>query len=64
VNNTQKLDDIRRRMRRVEARLAIIQRACILVAEYVRGPVLITEQERKILRSGDAGLTGERGQEV
>jgi len=44
VNNMQKLDDVRRRMRRVEARLAIIQRAWILVAEYVVGPVLITEQ--------------------
>jgi len=64
VNNTEKLDDIRRRMRRAEVRLAIIQRACVSVAEYVSGPVLITEQERTVLRSGGAGVTGERGQEV
>jgi hypothetical protein len=66
VNNTQKLDDIRRRLRRAEAHLAIIQRACISVAEYAGGrpPVLITEQELKIPRGGDAGITRERGQEI
>jgi hypothetical protein len=64
VNNTQKPDDLRRRMRRAEVSLAIIQRACVSVAEYAVGPVLITGQERKILRSGDAGVTGERGQEI
>jgi hypothetical protein len=64
VNNTQKLDDICRRIRLIETRMGIIQRACILVAEYVCGPVLITEQERKALHGDDAEIPGERGQEI
>ena len=66
MNNTRKPGDVRRRVRRAEADLAIIQRACISVAEYTgaRPPVLITEQELKILSGGDAGITGERGQEI
>jgi hypothetical protein len=65
VNNTEKPDDLRRRMRRIETRLAIIQRTCILQAEYTGRPrlVMITKQEQKILDGDDAGISGERGQE-
>jgi hypothetical protein len=37
VNNTQKLDDIRRRLRVIETRLDIIQRTGLTVFERVAG---------------------------
>ena len=66
VSTTRKPGDVRRRVRRAEADLAIIQRACISVAGYTgaRPPVLITGQELKVLSGGGAGITGERGREI
>ena len=54
MNNTQKLDDIRRRLRVIETRLTIIQRASIIMFEQAtRGSLppgwLISDSERKIL---------------
>ena len=54
MNNTEKLDDIRRRLRVIETRLTIIQRASIIMFERTafgsRSPrLLIMESERKIL---------------
>ena len=54
MNNTEKLDDIRRRLRVIETRLTIIQRASIVMFERImRGSVppgwLIMDSEHKIL---------------
>jgi hypothetical protein len=58
MNSTQKLDDIRRRIRRIETRLDVIQRANVMVFERIIGPMpegwLVTTQESKILDAGDA----------
>jgi hypothetical protein len=37
VNNTQKLDDIRRRLRVTDVRLAVIQRAAVVIFERATG---------------------------
>jgi hypothetical protein len=54
MNNTEKLDDIRRRLRVIETRLTIIQRASIIMFERTafgsHSPRLpIMDSERKIL---------------
>jgi hypothetical protein len=59
VNNTQKLDDIRRRLRVIETRLDIIQRAGLAVFERVAGGSLpprwaVHESEQKFLARADA----------
>ena len=59
VNNTDKLDDIRRRLRHIETRLAIIQRTNVVVYERVTGRALpsgwaVMDSERKILGDEDA----------
>jgi hypothetical protein len=54
MNNTEKLDDIRRRLRVIETRLTIIQRASIVIFERTtRGFLPITDSERKILAGAD-----------
>lgn len=59
MNNTDKLDDIRRRLRHIETRLAIIQRTSVIVYERVTGRALpsswaVLDHERKILGDEDA----------
>jgi hypothetical protein len=59
VNNTEKLDDIRRRLRHIETRLAIIQRTNVIVYERVTGRAFssswaVTDAERKIVGDEDA----------
>jgi len=43
VNNTQKLDDIRRRIRIIDMRLDILQHALVPVYEWVTGRFIPTE---------------------
>jgi hypothetical protein len=55
MNNTVKLDDIRRRLRRIEARLAIIQLTNVVLYERVTGRWypsgwVISGAERKLCR--------------
>jgi hypothetical protein len=67
VNNTEKLDDIRRRLRVIETRLNIIQQAIVVVFERVTcrhfpENWLISDVERKILDgAGAAGGDASRG---
>jgi hypothetical protein len=54
VNNTEKLDDVRRRLAVTEVRLVIIQRAAVVLFEHVVGGKfppgwLIHDDERAIL---------------
>jgi hypothetical protein len=54
VNNTEKLDDIRRRLRHIETRLAIIQRANVVMFERITGRAfgsgwLVHDNEQAIL---------------
>jgi hypothetical protein len=58
VNNTQKLDDIRRRLRVIETRLDIIQRTGVIVFERVTGGSLpphwaVHEREQELLARAD-----------
>jgi hypothetical protein len=68
VNNTQKLDDIRRRLRVIETRLDVLQRVNVIVFERVTGGAFPTrwvvhDNEQKILAGADprseAGATGD-----
>ncbi len=59
VDNTQKLDDIRRRLRLIEARLAVLQRVNVIVFEHVAGRRLprywaVHDGERALLGDEDA----------
>ena len=53
MNNTQKLDDIRRRMRIIDMRLAILQHALVIVYERVTGGSIpsewFIERDKKVL---------------
>jgi hypothetical protein len=58
MNDTQKLDDIRRRMRIIETRLAVLQRVSTIVFERVAGGTLpphwaVHDEEQKILAGAD-----------
>lgn len=54
MNNTEKLDDIRRRLLRIETDLVIMRRMLIVTSEYVKGypTEFMTERERTILFGG------------
>jgi hypothetical protein len=56
VNNAQKLDDIRRRIRIIDMRLDILQRAAITVYERLTGggfPMAwFAQHEQKVLEPG------------
>jgi hypothetical protein len=59
VNNTQKLDDIRRRLRVIDVRMAVIQRATVVIYERVTGrpfssSVLFSDGERALLARAEA----------
>ena len=59
MNNTDKLDDIRRRLRHMEARFAIVQRVNVIMFERVTGRAfphswVATDAERKIVGDEDA----------
>jgi hypothetical protein len=59
VNNTDKLDDIRLRLRRIETRLAIIQRVNVIMFERITGHAfppswVVNDAERKIVGDEDA----------
>jgi hypothetical protein len=59
VNNTEKLDDIRRRLLRIETRLTIVQRVNVIIFERTTGRAFppswtVTEVERKIIGDEDA----------
>lgn len=54
MNNTQKLDILLRRTRRVEIRLVVIQRICVSMAQYILGgrhDSWVSEREQKILEA-------------
>ena len=58
MNNTQKLDDIRRRLRIIETRLDVLQRVNVIVFERVTGGAFPTrwavhDSEQKILAGAD-----------
>jgi hypothetical protein len=58
VNNTDKLDDIRRRLRRIETRLAIIQRVNVIMFERITRHAyppswVVSDAERKIVGDED-----------
>ena len=58
MNNTQKLDDIRRRLRVIEARLNVIQRVNVIVFERVTGGAfppgwVVDPNEQSILADAD-----------
>jgi hypothetical protein len=59
MNNTDKLDDIRRRLRRIETRLGIIQRVNIITFERVTGRAfpsswIVHDDEQGLLGDEDA----------
>jgi len=59
VNNTDKLDDIRRRLRVIETRLDILQRVNVIMFERLTGTVFpsewtVLDHEQKILASAGA----------
>jgi hypothetical protein len=59
MNNTEKLDDIRRRLRRIETRLGIVQRVSVIVFERVTGrgfpsSWVIHADERALLGDAEA----------
>lgn len=55
MNNTEKLDDIRGRLQRMETNLAIIRRMLITTTDHIKGypAEFITERERAILFGGN-----------
>jgi hypothetical protein len=58
MNNTQKLDDTRRRLRIIETRLAVLQRVSMIVFEQVAGGTLpphwaVHDEEQKILAGAE-----------
>jgi len=55
VNNTEKLDDIRRRLRRMETQMSVILRMSRIPAEFIKGPYesFITQTELAILYFSD-----------
>jgi hypothetical protein len=58
VSNTEKLDDIRRRLRVIEARLNVIQRVNVIVFERVTGGAfppgwVVAPNEQRILADAD-----------
>lgn len=67
MNNTKKLDDIRRRLRRMEAQMSVIWRMSRVPAEFIKGPYepFITQAESSILFCSDRDwireFTGEAG---
>jgi hypothetical protein len=59
VNNTEKLDDIRRRLQVIDTRLAVIQRASVVMFERITGGGfpphwLVHDAERAILADSEA----------
>lgn len=59
MNNTDKLDDIRRRLWRIETRLAIIQRVNVIMFERITGRAfppswVVSDAERKIVGDEDS----------
>ena len=58
MNNTQKLDDIRRRLRVIETRLDVLQRVNVIVFERVPGGAfppswVVHDNEQNILADAD-----------
>jgi hypothetical protein len=58
MNNTEKLESIRRTLRRVETQLAIIQRANVIMFERITGGAfphswVIHDDEQAILSQGE-----------
>jgi hypothetical protein len=65
VNNTEKLDDIRRRLRVIDTRLDIIQRVNVIMFERLTGRAfswVVSDKEQNILTNAkqrDARCQGE-----
>jgi hypothetical protein len=55
MNNSEKLDDIRRRLRRIETRGGIIQRVSVIVFELVTGRAFPSSWVHSRRRAGAFG---------